>query len=277
MSKIGRLTRRAQQYNLVAAGSRSTNVIQIGKTLEYFRLKMGGTTFAADKIEQIIIRANQRPIWDVTGPELVKLMAYRGQFADAAFLDVPFVDHTGLSEMDRMRGAFDTSNGIQTLTSEVKIAATAVAPTLDGILFESTPQVAVNGVALPFRGEIAQLKRQPYDKASGGKLPLEIAQADGVTVKRIHFFHAGNMTGLEIRIDGMTVHESLAAENVFEQKKFGRVPQTNVYTADFVLDGNVLKALVLSKEKKLEIIPTFSAADNGVMLLECLGGLGAIV
>lgn len=276
MSKVGRLQRYARQYATVVAGGIASNSIQLGKTLDYYRLKMGGTTFSAAKIDQILIAANERTIVDITGPELVKLLAYRGQTADAAFLDIPFADDTGLTEMDRMRGAFDTSAGIQTLTSEVHINGTAVAPTLAGRLYESTPQVTDQGAALPFRGEIAQIKRIPWEKTTGGDLPIDISQSNGVTVKRMHFFHTGNMTGLEVKIDGITVHKSVKDENEFEQKKWKRVPQANVYTYDTVLDGNVLKALVLSAEKKIEIIPTFLAADSGFLLLEVLAPLGAV-
>lgn len=274
---IGKLTRYAYPYNNVFANVQTTNEIQPGKTIDYYRLALGfggGGAFTKAMLTEIRMRANSRLIVDTTGPELDKLLAYRGQAADVAFLDVPFADATGLTEFDRMRGALDTSKGIAKLTSELKIGA-ATSPTLKGILYESAPQAGQGG-DLPFRGEIAHLTRYPFEKTTGGVLPVSIAAGNGIIVKRMHFFHTGHIIGMEIKQDGVTIHESTKAENEYEQKKWGRVPQANVYTVDFMLDGNTRKALDTSDGLPLEILPNFDAADNGILLVEALAPLGRI-
>ena len=82
------------------------------------------------------------------------------------------------------------------------------------------------------------------------------------------------MTGLTVKQDSMVVHESLKAENEQEQVRFGKVPQTNFYTVDFVLDGAIKKALDTRDAKSLEWLPTFSAADSGYIIVEYLDVLG---
>lgn len=271
---IGRLTRYAYPYNNVAASVLATNEVQTGKTIDTYRLELGGTAFTKSHLSNIRVRANSRLIVDASGAEINSLLLYRGQAADDNFLDIPFGDRTGLTEMDRMRGAFDTSIGIQKLTTEVNIGA-ATAPTLKGILFESARQSDGAGKSLPFAGEIAHLLRYPWEKSTGGILPVKIAGARMV-VKRLHFFNTGNLTGMEIKQDGITIHESTLAENQYEQKSWGRVPQANIYTVDFMLDGNTLKSLNMADGLPLEILPTFSAADSGVLLVEALARLGDV-
>jgi hypothetical protein len=82
------------------------------------------------------------------------------------------------------------------------------------------------------------------------------------------------MTGATVKQDGLVIHESITSENQYLQTKFGRVPQTNMYTIDFVLDGNVAKALDTRDSKSLEWLLTFSGADSGTVLVEYLDPLG---
>jgi len=82
------------------------------------------------------------------------------------------------------------------------------------------------------------------------------------------------MTGATVKQDGMVVHESLAADNANMQVRSGRVPQTNMYTIDFVTDGNIRNALDTRDARSLEWLLNFSAADNGTVLVEYLDALG---
>jgi hypothetical protein len=66
----------------------------------------------------------------------------------------------------------------------------------------------------------------------------------------------------------------LLAENSFDQTRLGRVPQTNMYTVDFVLDGEIDKALDTRDARSMEWLPTFSAADSGYILVEYMDTLG---
>lgn len=272
---VGKLTRYGLPFSNVVATGPATNNVTPGRTLEVLRLKLGGTTFTKSMIPSIKLKANGKVILEATGTQLDKVNAYRGEATNAAFLDLQFADYTMLGEVDRMVGAFDTGLGISNITTEVQISG-ATAPQLTPILVESANQKTSTGAMAGFAPYIAKLLSYPYSVASGGKLPLSVpfGPQNGAIIKRMHVFHGGNMTGATVKQDAIVVHESVKAENEFDQTKAGRVPQAGCYTIDFVLDGNVSKALDTRDAKSLEWLFDFSAADNGTVLVEYLDPLG---
>ncbi len=272
---VGKLIRYGLPFSNVVASGTATNQVTPGRTVENLRLRLGGTTFTKAMISGIKIKANGKVIVEGTGSDIDKINAYRGHVADAAFLDLFFADYQLNNELDRMVGAFDTSVGISNITSEITIAG-ATAPTLSPILIESAAQKASTGEAAPFAPLISKLLRYPFNIATGGRLPVNVpfGPQSGSIIKRLHVFHGGNMTGATVKEDGLVVHESVKAENEYEQKRFGRVPQTNVYTLDFVADGDIRKALDTRNARSLEWLFDFSAADSGTVYVEYLDPLG---
>lgn len=272
---VGTLVRYGLPFSNVVATGVATNNITPGRTLETFRLKLGGTALTKAMIDLVKIKANGKVIIEGSGSQLDKIAAYRGQTTDAAFLDIDFADTAMSSNMDRMVSAFDTSVGIANITTEVQITG-ATAPTLTPILVESAQQKARDGSYQPYAGVFTKLLRYPYSQASGGKLPMTVpfGPANGAVIKRLHVFHSGNMTGATVKQDGLVIHESVKAENEFLQKKLKRVPQANVYTIDFCPEGNIEDALNTRDAKSLEWLFDFSAADNGYVIVEYLDTLG---
>lgn len=272
---VGKLIRYGLPYSNVVASGVATNQITPGRTLETLRLKLGGTALTKAMLTLLKVKANGKAIIEASGSQLDKLMQYRGQAADAAFLDVDFLDGAGLTEVDRMVGAFDTSNGIASITTEVTIAG-ATAPTLTPILIESAVQKEKGGAPAKFAPIISKLLRYPFNISTGGRLPINLpfGPSVGAIIKRMHIEHTGNMTGAVVKQDGLVIHESVKAENEFEQESWDRVPQANWYTIDFVVDGNMSKALDTRDAKSLELLADFSAADSGYVLVEYLDVLG---
>lgn len=272
---VGKLTRYGLPFSNVVASGTATNNVTPGRTLENLRLKLGGTTFTKAMISQIKLKANGKVIVEGTGTDIDKLNAYRGVATDASFLELLFADYSLNNELDRMVGAFDTSAGISNITSEITIAG-ATAPTLVPILVESAQQKDRTGAAAPYAPLISKLLRYPYNIATGGKLPVTVpfGPQTGSIIKRLHVFHGGNMTGATVKEDGLVIHESLRLENEREQKQHGRVPQANVYTIDFCVDGAIGKALDTRNARSLEWLFDFSAADTGTVYVEYLDPLG---
>lgn len=272
---VGKLMRYGLPFSNVVASGTATNQVTPGRTLENLRLKLGGTTFTKAMISQVKIKANGKVIVEATGSDIDKINTYRGHTADAAFLDLYFADYQLNNELDRMVGAFDTSMGISNITSEITIAG-ATAPVLTPILVESAAQKTNTGEAAAFAPLISKLLRYPFNIATGGRLPVNVpfGPQSGSIIKRLHVFHSGNMTGATVKEDGLVIHESVKAENEYEQKRFGRVPQTNVYTLDFVADGDIRKALDTRNARSLEWLFDFSAADTGTVYVEYLDPLG---
>jgi hypothetical protein len=272
---VGILTRYGLPFSNVVASGVATNQVTAGRTLETLRLKLGGTTFTKAMVSLLKLKANGKVIIEATGAQLDAINAYRGEATAATFLDVQFADSTGLTELDRMVGAFDTSLGISNITSEVTIAG-ATAPQLTPILIESAQQKDRSGASAPFAPLISKLLSYPFAMSTGGVLPVTVpfGPQSGSIIKRLHVFHSGTMTGATVKQDGLVVHESIAAENSFAQTKAGRVPQANVYTLDFMLDGRVKTALDTRDAKSLEWLFSFSGAGSGTVLVEYLDPLG---
>lgn len=272
---VGKLTRYAMPFSNVVATGTATNNVTPGRTINNMCLKLGGT-FTKAMATLIKVKANGKVIMEGTATQFEKLNAYRGQPSDVGYLDLPFIERAGLTEFDRMVGAFDSSQGIANITTEVTIAG-ATAPTLAMILTESAQQVAPNGTPAPFSGVMAKVLRYPFAMATGGTLPITVpfGAQNGAVIKRLHVETAGGLcTGATVKLDGLVVHESLKLENEYEQKKWGRVPQANLYTIDFMVDGNVNKALDTRDARQLEWLLSFSAADSGNVIVEYLDTLG---
>lgn len=272
---VGKLIRYGLPFSNVVATGVATNQITPGRTLETFRLKLGGTSLTKAMLTLIKLKANGKAFLEASGSQIDKLNAYKGITASAAYLDLMFTDPKGLTELDRQVGAFDTSVGIASITSEVTITG-ATAPELTPILLESASQKDRSGAAAKFAPIMGKLLRYPYNMSTGGRLPINLpfGAQNGAVIKRLHIEHTGNMIGATVKQDGLVIHESRQAENEFEQTTWGRVPQTNWYTIDFVVDGNMSKALDTRDAKSLELLADFSAADSGYVLVEYLDTLG---
>lgn len=272
---LGTLRRYGLPYSNVVATGKATNNITPGRTLENLKLKLGGTTLTKAMLDEIKVKANGKVIIEGSGTQLEKLNAYRGETTNAAYLDIAFADYSLNNEFDRMVSAFDTSIGISNITTEVSIVG-ATAPELTPILIESAAQKSADGQVQPFAPYMSKVLAYPFSIATGGRLPVTVpfGKENGAIIKRVHVFHGGNMTGATVKQDGIVVHESIEAENEQEQTRFGRVPQANCYTIDFVLDGSIKKALDTRDAKSLEWLLEFSAADNGDILIEYIDVLG---
>ncbi|WP_395137276.1 major capsid protein P2 [Schlegelella aquatica] len=272
---VGKLIRYGLPFSNVVPNGVATNNITPGRTLENLRLRLGGTTFTKAMISDLKIKANGKVIVEGTGSQLDALMAYRGVPQDASFLELAFADYSLNNELDRMVGAFDTSLGISNITTEVTIAG-ATAPTLTPILIESAQQKDRAGQAAPYAPLISKVLRYPFSIANGGRLAMTVpfGPQSGSIIKRLHVFHGGQMTGATVKQDGLVIHESVRVENEQEQKQQGRVPQANCYTIDFVVDGDIRKALDTRDARSLEWLFDFSAASNGTVYVEYLDPLG---
>lgn len=209
---IGKLIRYGLPFSNVVATGTATNQITPGRTLENFKLKLGGTALTKAMLTTIKVKANGKVIIEGTGTELEKLNAYRGETTNAAYLDIPFADYCMNNEFDRMVSAFDTSLGIANITTEVTVTG-ATAPTITPIVVESASQKSRGGEYQPFAPLVSKVLKYPYNIASGGRLPITVpfGPQNGAIIKRLHVLHGGNMTGATVKQDGLVIHESMPA------------------------------------------------------------------
>lgn len=273
---VGQTERNALPFANVVGTGAASGVITPGRTLANLQLQLGGTAFTKADITLFKMLANSKSIFEGSGAQIDAINAYRGISSDAAFLDIAFEDLSGMDVVDHQIGNFDTSQGVVSITTEVDIAG-ATAPTLAGRLIETNPQRQANGAPAVFAGLIAKQLRYGYSVASGGDLPLSFpfGPKNGAVIKRVHVFQTnGLMTGAQVKDDGVIVHQSLLAQNQYDQKRYKRVPQANCYTIDFVKDGSVRNAFDTRNSGSVEWIFSFSGADNGFVVIEYLDALG---
>jgi hypothetical protein len=274
---VGKTARKGLSPANVVATGQATASISVGKTLNNLQLQLGGTALTKAMIPMLRLKANAKTIFEGSATQIEAMNAYRGLTSNAAFLDVAFEDLSGLDQIDRMIGALDTSRGIADLTYDIDIAG-ATAPIIAPRLIESAPQRQADGSPSPFAGLMCKTLRYGFAAAAAGELPLTnfpFGPKNGAVIKRVHFFtNGGLMTGIVVKEDGLIVHESLKAQNEYEQVRHDRVPQANCYTVDFILDGNVRNAFDTRKAQSVEWIPTFSGAEAGFILIEYLDTLG---
>jgi hypothetical protein len=274
---VGKLTRYGLPFSNVVPSGTATNQLTPGRTLENLQLKLGGTALTKAMVSLFRMKANGKTIVEATGTQLDKVNSYRGTgTTNVKFLDVYFTDYSLNNELDRQVGAFDTSVGIANLTTEITTAG-ATAPQITPILVESAAQKSRSGEMQPFAPLISKLLRYPYNIATGGKLPVTVpfGQVNGAIIKRLHIMsNNGTVTGVTVKQDSLVIHESMKDENEFMQVRHGRVPQANMYTIDFVIDGDIKKALDTRDARSLEWLIDFSGADAGDILVEYLDPLG---
>lgn len=274
---VGKLTRYGLPFSNVVSSGTATNQLTPGRTLENLQLKLGGTTLLKAQITLFRMKANGKTIVEGSGTQIDKINAYRGTgTTNAKFLDVYFTDYSLNNELDRQVGAFDTSVGIANLTTEIT-TANATAPQITPILIESAAQKSRAGEMQPFAPLISKLLRYPYNIATGGRLPVTVpfGPTNGAIIKRLHILsNSDRVTGVTVKQDSLVIHESAKDENEFMQVRHGRVPQVGMYTIDFVVDGDIKKALDTRDARSLEWLIEFSGADSGDILVEYLDPLG---
>lgn len=246
----------------------------MGYSIDRIVLSLGGT-FTKAQITGLQIKANAKIIFDDSGSNIDTRMKYRGIFDAAGFLSLDFSEIRSKTIVGQQLGSLDTTFGIGQLSIEATVAG-ATAPTLTAWAEVSAPQVNGAGAHVPEAALIGKVLRYMHQFSAGGnQLPFYIPHGaqGGTNVKRLHFFHGGNLTGVLVKKNGLIIHESSTAFNEFNLKEYQRVPQTNVYTLDFVKDGNQSNVLNTSGAQSFEIYGTLSAADQVTVVAETLDPL----
>lgn len=250
----------------------------IGRVVDRVVLQLGGTSLTKAMLTGVQVKANGKLIYDDTGSRADARQTYRGITANAAFLAVDFSEPRSKTIVGQKLGAIDTlAAGITSLTAEVNIAG-ATAPTLVGYAMCSTRDTQLRDTA-PLIGKTLTFIHPCT--ATTTKFPLNIpyGRQAGSLIKRLHVFVAsGTITinGIEVRKNGVTVHETLDAANDFIQTEYQRTPQSNCYTVDFIVDGNLSDTMNAANANTMEYYAdvTVSAGGTLAVVAELLDPLG---
>jgi hypothetical protein len=252
--------------NVVASGVASVS-LPVGMSYNRIVLALGGTTFTKAMITNIKVRLNGKVILENTGSRLDLINTYRGLTASANYLTIDFTEPRAKDMAEQYLGNLNTAQGVSSLTLEVTIAG-ATAPTLDSYS-ELAPPAAL--------GVISKQIMFTTSFGGAGKFGYKLIDVanKGAIVKRVHFAHAGNMTALEVKKNGIVIHDNVpTAVNTFILGEYQKTAQSNLYSYDPCMDNNYANAIRTSDMTSLEFNPTLSAADTVTAVLEVLDTLG---
>lgn len=254
------LTKNLPFLNVVASGVASLQ-LPLGMTYERIVLVLGGTTFTKAMMTDIKVKLNGKVILQSTGSRMDTINKYKGIFDAAGFLTIDFTEIKARDEVGQSVGAIPTAGNVSNFTIEITIAG-ATAPTLESYSQLSGPRSM---------GTVCKMLHFPATFSAGGKFPIQLpyGKNGGALFKRVHFFGA-TVTGLEVKKNGLVIHESTEAINEFIQKEFGRVPQADVYTYDAIVEGNSSQLLVTADATSMEWNVTVSGSGTVDVQVEML-------
>jgi hypothetical protein len=234
-------TRPLQAFqNVVASGVAVCDLgpTLFGSTLENITLVLGGT-FTKSMITSIQLKANGKVIWETTGSALDTINSYKAQPTAATVLMMDFMEVKARTVNGFQSGAMDLSmdSKITQLRLEVTISG-ATAPTLEGFA-EVSPAIAIPGEEA-IRFLMLRKHRSQVNVPASGEFALPIPHMDpaggGSVFKRIHLFST-NCTDIRVTREGIDEYKVSKVVLQEQQKRAGRVPQTNHFVYDPILDN----------------------------------------
>ena len=264
--------------NVVATGTASARWDKVlGRSVDRFVLGLAGGAFTKANLTSIKLYANEKIIFDDTGARTDDRMEYRGITASAGFLTLDFNEIRAHSDMNKVAGALDcSSQGIRKLACEVVITgATTPALTAQAMLHE-TP----NSGDPRFNALIAKVLNKTWNFGAAGEFafPLSLMRHPLSLVKRVHLV-GSTVTAARVKKTNTRnvtdeIFKATDAQNDQIQIEYGRVPQANMFTIDFMPDGDVRECLPLADAVGMEWYVSVSGAGNVVVVTELLDPLG---
>lgn len=254
-------------FNNVAASGVATVSLPVGMSYNKIILALGGGVFTKSMITDIKVKVNGKVIFQNTGSRLDLQNQYRGLAANAAYLTIDMTEPRAKLMSDQYLGNINTAQGVSSLTVEVTISG-ATTPTLDS-WSELGPPAPL--------GILAKQILFTTSNNGSGKFPIKLIDIanKGAIIKRVHHAHGGNLTQLEVKKNGIVIHDNVpTAVNTFWQGEYQKTAQTNLYTYDPCCDNNYANAVKTADMVSLEFNPTYSASDTTVTVLETLDLLG---
>jgi len=253
-------------FTNVAASGVATVSLPVGMSYNKIILALGGT-FTKSMITDIKVKLNGKVIVQNTGARLDLMNQYRGINAAAGFLTIDFTEPRAKIMAEQYLGNLNTAQGVSSLTMEVTIAG-ATNPTLDSY--------AELGPPAPL-GIVAKQILFTSSNGGAGKFPVKLIDLAnrGAIIKRAHFAHGGQMTLLEVKKNGIVIHDNIpTAVNSFYQAEYQKTAQANLYSFDPCCDNNYANAVKTADMVSLEFNPTYGGADTTTVVLETLDTLG---
>ena len=256
--------------NVVANGIATMKVPSYDLTLLRVMLVLGGTAFTKAMITDIKLKLGARMVYNCSGPDLDRINKYKNIFDTPNYLTIDFTERDQTDMAVRELGGYSLPalRGLGDMTIEVTIAG-ATAPTLAAFAQFNAPQ------ANPM---IMKLVKFQSPSALAGRFPINL-QLGGALVKRLHLVYTGadwtliangNLNRVEVKKNGLTIHDMFDLDNRFLNQEYRKVPQSRGYVVDLIQDNNFRGHLDTSDARSLEVNAYLTAGDAVTTIAEVL-------
>jgi hypothetical protein len=224
----------------VAAGAIATLRIPAEEfTLTGVKLRLTGTTFDKTKVDRVRVKVGPRVIMDLLGSQLNAINNYKNGADVAAYLLIDFTERDQAVFPVKEVGGLDLMAllPIGEVYIEIYINSGAVAPVITAVNYYE-----------PAQHNPYVLKFLPFSfvQSASGKFTLPLTLR-GALLKRLHLFYTGtnfgattngNLNRLEAKKNGLVFYDQTDVDARFDQSQFKKVPQGNLFVADFLVDNN---------------------------------------
>jgi hypothetical protein len=263
--------------NVVATGVATARFNKVlGRVVDRFLLTLSGGSLTIAMLTNIRILANEKVIYEDTGTRTDNRNEYRGITSAATGLTIDFNEIRAHSDMNKVAGAIDCpQSGIRSLGMEVTITGA----TTPGLVAQAMLHESPASTDPRFNRLIAKVLNKTWNFGAAGEFafPLALQRHPLSLIKRVHLF-GSTVTAARVKKTGTNnvtdeIFKATDAQNDYVQIEYGRTPQTNVYTIDFMPDGDVREALPLADALGMEWYVTVSGAGNVIVVPELLDPL----
>jgi hypothetical protein len=234
------LNKPLNQVQGAAAGAIATLKIQPEDlTLVGVKLALSGTTFNKTHIDRVRVKVGARVIWDLTYAQLNKMNNYKTNGDSPRILYLDFCERDQALFPLKQVGGLDLQALLLVgeVYIEIYINGSAVAPVIQASGYFERPQN--NPLILKYLG-------YPFTNPTAGRftLPLNIR---GAFMKRVWLHYTGtdftgttngNIERVEIKKNGIVIYDQSCLDARFDQIQFKKVPQSNCFVIDFMVDNN---------------------------------------
>lgn len=268
-------------FNPVANGARSTVMIpRYDMSLGRIILNFPGTnSITKATISEVVLKIGARVVFGpISGAELDAINKFKGLQDRADTLTIDLTERDGLSVIAKELGAIDIpALGGQDIFLEVVNNAASGTPVLTAL---------AGFTSLQFDPRKPEPEGQFIKKmlvfnipTTGGTQITWTPQLKGAQIQRIHFrFNGTNFSGstdgnlrrVEVKKNGVAVHDVMDNLNRFILGENQKVPQAQFYHLDFVADNVHSGALSTVDARALEFNLTLGAADTVKAIVEAL-------
>ncbi|GKT12949.1 MAG: hypothetical protein ISEC1_P1941 [Thiomicrorhabdus sp.] len=228
-----RMTNKLQSLANVAPGATATLSLPVSVAYHLVKFKMSGITAAQMLNLKLILNGRVVQTYK-SGTELQELNGYKGYAADTAGYLTWYMVKPELNMIGDQRFTKLGTQDLQTVSIEFDVDQAATTPVVTASAMTSLNEPL---------GVITKVLRFSKAAAAVGLDEIDNIPTGGARISAIHFKKA-DINSVEVEANNRKIFESQRVEAREWQRDYKKVPNTNYFHVDFVLEGDSSEALV---------------------------------